>query len=374
MNTFKTTDKCSKGQGTNRSRGQEVKRLINPFSCLPFRLFALSVTLLAIYLLTLLFCFAYLSAQEIKFATLAPEGSTWIKILREWDAELRKMSDGALRFRIYAGGVSGDEKDVIRKMRIGQLHAGGFTGVGLGETAASVRILDTPFLFENSREIDFIVKKFEKEWEEAFRKNGYILLGWAEVGFVYFFTTKPIQNLSELKNLKMWAWEGDPIAEASFKSLGATPIPLSISDVLSSLQTGLIEGVYCSPMALVALQWFTRTKFMYDLPLANASGAVLISKRFFDGLPKNFQEMLVSTGKKHLAKLTELSRKENREAIQALKKQGVKVSSPPSKKLVEEYKALGKNARQTLLGKLYDEALLSKIEKALEEHRSASKD
>jgi len=316
-----------------------------------------------------------LVAQEIaiKFATLAPEGSTWMKVMQEWNKELLEKSGGKLRFRIYSGGISGDEKDVLRKIRLGQLQAGGFTGVGLGEIAAQVRILDTPFLFQNVEEVDYIYNTFEKEWEDAFKKSGYVLLGWTEVGFVYFFTAKPIQGLMELKGIKMWIWEGDPIAEALFKSLDLSPIPLSITDVMTSLQTGLIDGVYCSPLAAIALQWFTRTKFMYDFHLANASGAVLISKPFLDKMPKDLQTLLLTTGKQHLNRLTQLSRKENKGAIETLKKNGIKLISLNFTQEVEDYKAMGEKARRLLVGKLYSEDLLDKIENALKQFRTTQK-
>ena len=314
---------------------------------------------------------SFLFSEEgtIKFATLAPEGSTWLKVLRAWNKEIMEKSNGQLKFKIYSGGVSGDEKDVVRKIRLGQLQAGGFTGVGLGEIAPEVRILDTPFLFRDSNEIDYIYGKFEKEWVNAFEKKGYIFLGWAEVGFVHFFVSKPIQGLNDLKKLKIWMWEGDPIAEITFKTMGISPIPLSIADVMTSLQTGLIEGVYCSPMAAIALQWFTRTKYMVETPLANASGAVLISKSSFDRLKPELKQLLLESGKKHLKQLTNLSRLENRDSIATLKKNGIQLILSSSEKEIESNQKMGEDARKKLAGKLYEVSLLGKIEKALEEYR-----
>src|SRR3989344_2256404 len=121
------------------------------------------------------------SAAVVKFATLAPEGSTWMNVMKEWNQELEQKSGGELKFRFYAGGISGDEKDMVKKIRFGQLHSGGFTGVGLGEIAPEARILDAPFLFKTSAEADHIYQAFDKEWRGAFEKNGYVLLGWAEV-------------------------------------------------------------------------------------------------------------------------------------------------------------------------------------------------
>jgi TRAP-type C4-dicarboxylate transport system substrate-binding protein len=306
----------------------------------------------------------------IKFATLAPEGSTWMKTMRQWDKELRKETNGELEFRIYAGGVAGDEKDVVRKIRLGQLHAGGFTGVGLGQIAPEVRVLDAPFLFDNTQEVDYIYEKFDTTWKKAFEKNGYVLLGWAEVGFVYFFTNSPVDDLTELKKIKMWLWEGDPIAEAAFQSLGVHPIPLSIADVMSSLQTGLIDGVYSSPLGVIALQWFTKTKYMYPYHLAHATGAVLISKKFFKELSPNHQKILLSTAKRHLKELTLLSREENKRALQTLKNSGLVLKDLPTKTLMAKYQSLGQQARQKLVGRVYSAQWLDQIEKALQEYRT----
>ncbi len=329
--------------------------------------------LIKTFLIAALFAPHALQAEEtvIKFATLAPEGSAWMKVMQEWSRKVTEKTNGQIKFRIYAGGVSGDEKDVVRKIRLGQLHSGGFTGVGLGEIAPEVRILDAPLLFRDSSEVDHVLRTFDADFNAAFQKNGYVLLGWAEVGFVYFFTDKPVQSLTDLKSVKMWMWEGDPIAEAAFKSLGVSPIPLSIADVMTSLQTGLINGVYGSPLATIALQWFTRTRYMYNYSLANAMGAVLISKKVFDKLPKDQQDVLLSTGREYMGRLTADSRKENQESIAILQKNGVTISLPPSPAKIAEYIAIGELARKMLAGKLYSQEFLARVEKSLADFRKS---
>jgi len=322
----------------------------------------------------LIFIFNLALSQEylIKIATIAPDGSTWINVLREYDAQIRKESNGRLGFKIYAGGVAGDELDVLKKIRIGQYHAGGFTGVGIGEIAPNLRILDSPFLFKSYDEVDYIYQKFNDEFEKEIEKGGFVLLGWAEVGFVYTFTKTPIYGIDDLKKVKMWAWQGDPIAETAYKVIGITPVPLSITEVLTSLQTGLIDGVYGSPLAILATQWFTKVKYMHNVPLSDASGALLISKRYFDSLPKDLQEILLRNGKKYMRKLVELSREENKKAIETLKKNGIIITNPPSEKLLEEYDEIGKKARRMLAGRLFSKEWLDKIEKALEEYRRSN--
>ncbi len=319
--------------------------------------------------LFLIFNIAFSQEYLIKVATIAPDGSTWTNVLREYDAQIRKESNGRLGFKIYAGGVAGDEIDVLKKIRIGQYHAGGFTGVGIGEIAPNLRILDSPFLFKSYDEVDYIYQKFNDEFEKEIEKGGFVLLGWAEVGFVYTFTKTPIYGVDDLKKLKMWAWQGDPIADVAYKIIGVTPVPLSITEVFTSLQTGLIDGVYGSPLAVLATQWFTRVKYMHNVPLSNASGALLISKRYFDSLPKDLQEILLRNGRKYMRKLVELTREENKKAIETLKKNGIIITNPPSEKLLKEYDEIGKKARRALVGRLFTKEWLDKIEGSLEEYR-----
>jgi TRAP-type C4-dicarboxylate transport system substrate-binding protein len=311
-----------------------------------------------------------LMAQQftIKFATLAPEGSTWITIMKEYDAAIRKESGGRLGFKIYAGGVAGDEKDVIRKMRMNQFQSAGITGLGMGEIAKEVRVLDMPFLFKNHGEVDYVMNQFDGEFRQSFENNGFVLLGWAEVGFVYIFTNTPIYHISDMKNVKMWAWEGDPVADAAFRTLGVNYIPLSITDVLQSVQTKMINGFYNVPLATVSLQWYTAVKYMLDYPLTNSAGSVVISKKEFDKMPKDLQDILLRNGKLYMRKLTELSRKDNIKSIEVLKKNKIQFTTPDPKEAAT-YDEIGKRARQLLVGKMYSQDLLSRVEAAVQEAR-----
>lgn len=313
---------------------------------------------------------AHAQQYTIKFATIATEGSTWMNVLREYDAAIRKESDGRMGFKIYAGGVQGEDKDVMRKIRLGQLHSAGVTGVGLGEVSPKLRILDAPFLFKNYQEVDNFHTIFDPEFDQEVRKNDYVLLGWAEVGFVYVFTNTPVRTVADMNGVKMWMWEGDVIAEAAFRALGINPIPLSVVDVLTSLQTGLINGAYTSPLAALVLSWNTRVKYMMGAPLADAAGGVVISKKMFDRLPADCQEILIRNGKKYLGELTRKSRDENAAAIVTMKKNGLQVIDVTSDKTLREFEATGKTARQSLVGKLYDQAFLDRVEKTVADYRA----
>jgi TRAP-type C4-dicarboxylate transport system substrate-binding protein len=166
----------------------------------------------------------------------------------------------------------------------------------------------------------------------------------------------------------MWTWEGDPIAETAFRALGINPIPLSFTDVMTSLQTGLINAFYTPPYEAIALQWYTRVKYMVDVPLADAAGSVLISKKFYDQLPKDLQEILLRNGRLYISKLTQLSRKDNRDAVTELKKRGITILTA-NEKDTQEYVEVGNRSRRMLVGRLYSEEFLNRVEKALADYR-----
>lgn len=327
---------------------------------------------------TVLFIFLILNlipAQTavIKFATIAPEGSTWMQLMREFNDDVMQATNNGVKFKIYSGAVQGDEKDVLRKIRINQLHSAGFTGVGLGEILPEVRVLDTPFLFKNKAEVDYIADKFFTRFAAAFEKKGFVLLGWAEVGWAYVFTRQPVQTVADFKQIKMWMWEGDPLAEETFRAFNVSAIPLSITDVSTSLQTGLIDGVYSPPLACIALQWFKNIKYMLNVPLANSNGAVLISKRMFDKLTPRQQAILRDKGRTYFNRLTHLSRQDNEKSKEQMLKSGVEKININDSRTLQDFDRTGERIRQALIGRLYDKDLLQSIEQELAAFREKQK-
>jgi len=250
------------------------------------------------------------------------------------------------------------------------LDSGGFTGVGLGEIVPEVRIMDSPFLFRSYDEVDYVSGLLFDHFARKFDEKGFVLLGWAEVGFVYVFTNTPINSLEDMVGVKMWMWEGDPIAESTFKAFGISPIPLSIADVMTSLQTNLINGVYISPLACIAVQWHTKVKYMLDLPLADSNGAILLSKKKFNQLSDSEQEIVKRLSRKYFDQLTDLSRKDNAESLELLKEIGITFTSIKDKSKIEGFYRSGREARKDLVGKLYDQELLQRVEGMLAEFRN----
>ena len=308
------------------------------------------------------------AAHEIKLSILAPEGSTWVKIMEEMNQEIQTQSGGKLALKIYAGGVSGDEKDVLRKMRIGQVHAAAFTGVGLGQIVPSVRILELPMLFRSYSEVDFVKNKLKPQFQKDFAAKGFELLGWAEAGFVNIYSNKPIKSKADMGGVKFWAWEGDPLVKAMYSALGITPIPLSLPDVLTSLQTKLIDGVYGPPLGVIALQWFTKVKNMTNLNLANSTGALIISKKAMNKLPPDLQKILRDASQKYSNKLVQRIRSENGQALDQIRKAGIQIIEVDPK-AKEEIITVSESVYPKLAGKLYSPALLNQVKGYLAQKR-----
>jgi len=307
---------------------------------------------------------------EIKLATLAPEGSTWMKTMRRIDEDVRKRTENRVGFKFFPGGVQGDEKDVIRKMRNGQIHGAGFTGFGLGSIVPEVRVLELPFMFDNLEELDHVRAQTSDYYEKAFEEKGYALLGWTDVGFVYLFTKTPVRTPADMATCKWWIWSGDQLAEIFFKAFRIAPIPLAAPDVLTSLQTGVVDAVYASPLACVALQWFSRVKYMSDVPVTHGISAVVVSQKSLAGVSAADIAIVNDVSRQHLADLTAKTRVQNTEAIAEIKKEGVQVLAVDAAAR-KEFTDKGRAAWSGGVGTLYSQELLDRVKKILADHRAA---
>ena len=340
-----------------RKRGEEVNLSKRQSRFLFF-------SLLALCLSQQLIRANYTAASQrylIKFATVAPEGSTWIKHIRTLDRNIRAKSGGRLGFRVYAGAIAGDELDVLKKIRIGQIHCAAFSGVGFGQILPMVRVLDLPYLFRNDQETDLVHQTLRPFFAEKFRERGFELLAWAEVGNVHLLSKKPIRTVNDFSSLKVWSWSGDPIAKATFVAMGINPIPLSITDVNTSLTTGMIDTVYAPPLGALALQWHTPMKYMTSLPLVHSTGAVLISLKYFKKLPLDLSILLANTFQTAMKNLTMVLREQNKEAIRIIQDSGLALIETPSGPALKEFYSINNQVARKLTGQIYPAQILEQV-------------
>ncbi len=304
----------------------------------------------------------------IKFATLAPDGSTWMKTMRNLDKELRAATENRVGFKFYPGGVQGDEMDVLRKIRNGQLHGGGFTGHGLGAVAPEFRTLELPFMYRNLDEVDYVREKLNSHFVDSFGEKGYVLLGWADVGFVYLYSNQPIRTPEDLRKAKIWTWSGDKLAVLFFKAFDVSPIPLALPDVLTSLQMGVVNAVYSPPLACIALQWFTRVKYMTDVPITYGFGAMLVSNKALKKVSAGDIEILKDLAGKYSKTLVAKTREQNLEAIDLIRDEGVEILSVDPE-VSRAFFTIGKGAWQDGIDDLYPAELLERVTSTVEEFR-----
>ncbi len=305
----------------------------------------------------------------IKIATVTPEGSTWTKILYQFAKEVKKQTGGDIDIKIYAGGVSGDEMDVLRKMRVNRIHAAGFSGVGLGVLLPEIRILEAPLLFKDYGEIDHVKTALFNEFSAGFDKKGYVLLGFVEAGFVYFYARDNLSGTKALAAVKMWAWKGDPVAQTFLETFGIRTYPLHLTDVNTGLETGMIDAFYSPPLAAVAFQWYSRIRYMLDFPMVNSTGALLMSKKMFLKLSEKNQTIVRDLARKYSQELVERTRKDNDEALTILKASGIEFVSPTA----DQVSAFKKNAKKTYeksIPGLYSEKLFNRVSDILSKYRA----
>lgn len=308
---------------------------------------------------------------SIKFATLAPKGSTWMNILDMMGKEIFTKTDGNVKFRFYANGIQGDELQVIRKMRAGLLHAGAMTATGLGEIQEEVLIFQLPRMFKTYEELDYVRDYLREDLDKAFADRGYVLLGMGDIGFYYIFSNHPIRTIADLQspNVKMWARTTDKIGLEFYKRAKIATVSREVTKVLPSLYSGQLNALTASPYVTVALQWSNEFKYMTNLPVSVGVGATLITKKKFDKLTPEQQKVLREVGEKYQSKLIQAIRKDNEASLEALKqKGGIKVVEFQAS-AAEAWDVIAAETHNALVGQIYSQEFLDKINALLREYR-----
>ncbi len=314
---------------------------------------------------------AHAAPKKVKVAVVTPEGSTWVKVLREMAADITQRTSGGVQFIIYAGGVSGDEADVMRKMRVNRIQAAGFSGVGLGIILPELRVLEAPLLFQNDQEIVAVRDQLYEHFAKAFLKKGFVLLGFTEGGWVYLFSQKNISQPAEFNAAKMWVWKGDRVAENLLHNFGVRTTPLHIAEVNTGLETRMIDSFYSPPLAAIAFQWHTRVRYVLDFPLANSTAALLMTRKAFAGLPQEHQEAIKSSARLHCSKLVKLTREDNQKALKVMEAQGLNFVAPTNDQLKRFQKDAQKTYSQSIPS-IYPQALFDRIKSSLDTLRGSS--
>jgi TRAP-type transport system periplasmic protein len=261
----------------------------------------------------------------IKMATIAPSGSEWHQVLQEMGAAWQKESRGLIQFRLYPGGVAGDDGDVVRKMRLGTLNVALLSSTGLTDIDRSVLALQVPLAYADYHELDCTIEQLGPQIEKQLAAKGFVLLGWSDAGWARFFTKDPVRTPDDMKKLKMFVWAGDDQYAELWKKAGFNPVPLPSTEISTALQTGLVNAVTTTVQGAVLLQWYRQVKYMTDLNWAVFLGAIVVSTSTWEKIPADVRPLLKESARKACRRLSEFSRQSEARDIEVLKKHGVRV-------------------------------------------------
>ena len=311
-----------------------------------------------------------LAAQTIKLATIAPESSSWMKDMKAGAASIEEHTEGRVKFKFYGGGVQGNDKQVQRKMRTGQLHGGAFSSGGLNRFHKDADIFSLPMLFRTIDEARYVRGELEPEIRQRLEDAGYVNFGLAAAGFAYMMTNEPASSLTDLSGRKVWIPEDDPIGFAALRALGVAPVVMPVTDVMTGLQTDLLDSVTAPPVGAVVFQWHTRVKYITDVPLAYVYAALLIDKRVFSKISPEDQAVVREVMEGIYRKFDKYGVSDNDAAMQALLESGLETVSPNPAEVREWQGIVNRSHRELGEKGVFDIALFDRIQSMLESYRS----
>ncbi len=299
----------------------------------------------------------------IRFASLAPPGSGFMKVMKAWNRSLKKETENRVELRFYSGGSQGDERDFIRKVRAGQMDAAGVTTTGLGMVARPVLVLTAPGLITEYDQLERARAGLSDRFSKLFKDSGFVMLAWGVAGKNRLFSMEKFARPDDLKTLRPWAWKDDPVFAAYVTTIGANPVRVGVPEVYGGLQTRMLDTVPASALAAVALQWYTRLNYMAKENLGILVGGSLIKQEKWDELTEHDQKVLMDTSIRAGKANDTLARRDDDRAYASLVKRGmIEVDTLPYK---AEWDAVAKKTRESLAGRVYSKSLLEAVEKTV---------
>ena len=271
---------------------------------------------------------ANLSAQTIKIATIAPEGSVWMNDMRAGAKQISERTDGRVTFKFYGGGVQGNDAQVLRKMRIGQLHGGAFTSTALAVLQQDSQLYALPMLFNNIDEVKYVRSHMDDELRGLVEDAGYVNFGFAGSGFAQIMSNTPVASINDFQGLKVWVPDGDRLAFGAVKALGVSPVTMPLTDVLTGLQTELLDTIMTPPAAAIVLQWNTAVTHITDVPLAYIFAMLVIDKKVFNKLQEQDQAVVREVMEGVYKQFDAQGATDNKQALEALLAGGMQLVAP----------------------------------------------
>lgn len=313
---------------------------------------------------------APLAAQTIKIATIAPESSSWMKDMKAGAKAIEQSTGGRVKLKFYGGGVQGNDKQVQRKMRTGQLHGGAFSSGGLNRFQKDADIFSLPMLFRTIDEARYVRNELEADVRQRLEDAGYVNFGIAAAGFAYMMSNKPASSLDDLKGQKVWIPEGDPVGFAALRALGVAPVVMPVTDVMTGLQTDLLDSITAPPVGAVVFQWHTNLKYIADVPIAYVYAALLVDKRAFSKISPEDQAVVREVMEGIYRKFDRYGVTDNDQAMQALLESGLEKLSPNAQEVAEWSKVVNQSHRKLGEDGVFDIVLYERMQALLSDYRS----
>lgn len=326
-----------------------------------------SVTLLVLLTLSILPS----HALTIKLGSLAPSGSPWDKALRKISAEWASISNGKVNLKIYPGGIAGGEEDMLRKMRIGQLNAAGLTGIGMCRVFPGILAVQIPLLVRTDEELYYVIEKMRPKFEKELEAKGFTVLIWSKVGWVHFFSKNPVVKPDDLRAHKLFNYAGDPDGTLAWKKAGFHPVPLSPTELMTSLQSGMVDAFSTTPLSAAAYQWFGLAKNMCGMKWAPLIGGIIVSTKTWNKLPADLREKLLDAARKIGKEIQAEIDNADAEAIKIMKEHGLKVH-PVSTEIEGQWLSEVQDGFKMIVGKSFDEASYNEVVKHLKAYRESN--
>ena len=274
-------------------------------------------------------------ARTLKIATLSPEGSMWMEKMRQGAKEVAERTEKRVKFKFYPGGVMGNDKAVLRKIRIGQLQGGAVVSGSLSSIFPANQIYSQPMKFKSQEEVDFVRREMDDFIVQGLENEGFITFGITGGGFAYIMSKEPVKTIADLKERKVWVPDNDKLSGDAVGEFGITPIPLPLADVRTSLASGLIDTVGTSPVAAIVLQWHTEIKYVTNLPLIYLSAVLAIDKKAFSRISAADQAVVREIMTRKFKEIDAQNREDDVKAVEALKKRGITFITPEGNDLQE---------------------------------------
>jgi TRAP-type C4-dicarboxylate transport system substrate-binding protein len=303
-------------------------------------------------------------------ATLVPDGSSWHQILKETADQWKQASGGRVIVRLFPGGVAGDDPDVVRKMRLGTLNAGVLTSVGVAEIDKSVYALGIPLMFDSYDEVYWVHEKMRAKLEATLDAKGFVVLNWADGGWVHFFTKKPVSVPDDLRKLKLFSWAGDAEAVEVWRSAGFNPVPLPATEIATALQTGLVEALGAPPQVTVISQYYTSANNMTALRWQLLLGASLITKSSWEKVPAELRPELMRIAQEAGTRLRKEVRDAESRDIEAMRKRGLNVVAVSAAQRAE-WQKLTESLYPRIKGKIVPAEAFDEAMRYRDEYRKA---